>query len=362
MNKLFLFLLLAICTLSITSCATFLNDNYTHITVYSNVKNAAIVLNDTVYASPASIKVKRDSNPLKFTLKNDSLNLSKEFYVKNKMSGIFISGNVPMVLGAPFGLLTDLTNKKRFTYPEVIQLNYFDENLSEKELKEAKKNYHRENWDFMEDHAQQLRKEERVKAFQRNILREKGDLVANYILPGYTHFLMNPEGPKIHTAGLMKVGYGLDYFYKDHKFLNADVIFKTNFIDPVISLMGLDLFILNPELSVTNNHRFNRFEVGYGLSLQYFFYNSFDNCWNCDNEPSFVGEMLPNKKPDIKESYFSISPKIKTAYQLNRRLYVGLFYQPSVIKFSNTNNNTKVDHIFGIDFRFKAKTAKIKTQ
>jgi len=358
MKKTLFFLFVFFCTLSLTSCATFLNDNYTHITVYSNVNDATIVLNDSLYTSPASIKIKRDSKPIKFTLKNDSLNLSKDYYVKNKISGIFISGNVPMLLGAPVGLFTDLTNNKRFRYPEIIQLNYFDENLSEKELKEAKRKYHRENWDYMEDHAQKLRKEERVNAFQRNILREKGDLVHNYIVPGFTSFSINPEGSKINTAGFMKVGYGLDYFYKENKFLNADIIFKSNLFDPIISVFALDLWLLNPELSITNNHRFNRFEVGYGLAFQYLFYYSFDNCWNCDQDPPFTGAMLGDQKPEITEGYFSLGPKIKTAYQLNRRLYVGLFYQSSLLKFSNTDNNTKPDHFFGIDLRFKAKAAK----
>lgn len=356
MKKLLQVIALSACALSVTSCATFLNDNYKQVTVFSNIKDASITINDSLYANPASIKVKRDNKPLKFILKSDSLNLSKEYYVKNKPASVFFSGNIPMVVGAPFGIVIDLTNKRRFDYPKIIELNYFDENLSVKELKQAKKEYNRNNEDYIEDYAQEMRREERAKAFQRNKVRAKGDLVHNYILPGYTHYIINPEAAKFNTAGVLKVGYGIDYFYKDNMFVNTDLIFKTNLIDPLISLVFLERRIVNPELSVTNNHRFNRFEVGYGLSFQYFYYNFNENngCFNCETEPTFTGELWVTPKPIINEGYFTLSPKIKTAYQLNRKLYAGLFYQPSLLKFTSTTNNTKVDHIFGIDFRFKA--------
>lgn len=356
MKKTLQLVLLSACVLSLTSCATFYNDSYKQVTVFSNIENAQIVLNDTVYTSPASIKVKRDNKPLKFTLRSDSLNLSKEYLIKSKSKGPFIWGNIPMIIGAPVGLLVDLTNKKRLEYPNIIQLNYFDENLSEKELKAEKRKYLHENEDYMEDYAQEKRREERAKAFERNKLRTKGDVVHNYILPGYTHYIINPEGPKFNTGGVLKVGYGIDYFYKDNMFVNTDFIVKSNLIDPLISLAFLERRIVNPELSVTNNHRFNRFEIGYGLSFQYFYYNFNENnsCFNCDTEPEFTGDLITNHAPIINEGYFTLSPKIKTAYQLNRKLYVGLFYQPSVVKFTSTNNNTKVDHILGIDFRFKA--------
>ncbi|MBA5793500.1 hypothetical protein H1R17_09640 [Flavobacterium sp. xlx-214] len=359
MKKLLFFSSMLCILLSITSCATFLNDNYKHVTVYSNIKNATIILNDSLYTSPASIKVKRDNKPLKFTLKSDSLNLSKEFLIKSKSKGAFVWGNLPMTIAAPVGLLIDVTNEKRFEYPSIIHLNYFDENLTVKEMRAARHKYFTENEDYMEDYAQELRREERAKAFEKNKLRTKGDIIHNYILPGLTVFNARPEGPKMNTAGLMKVGYGMDYLYKDNMFVNADVILKTNFFDPIFSTIFLKTRIANPELSITNNHRLNRFEVGYGLSFQYFFYFTSVRCIGCSSErPEFAGDLITEQKPNIKEGYFTLSPKIKTAYQLNRRLYVGAFYQPSLLKFSSSSNNTGVDHIFGIDFRFKAKSSK----
>lgn len=357
MKKTLLFLLISFCTLSLTSCATFLNDNYKQINVFSNIKDATFTLNDTIYQNPATLKVKRDNKPLVFTLKSDSLNISKEYKVKYKLTPKFISGNLPMIFAAPFGVAVDFTNKKRFNYADIVQLNYFD-NLPEYDQIKAKKNYRKENIRIIEEYAENQLKKERKLVMQRNILREKGDVVHNYIIPGFTSFFINPEGDSFSTAGLMKVGYGIDYFYKNSTFVNVDLIFKTNFIDPAISLM-LSRKVFNPELSVTNNHRFNRFEVGYGLSLNYLFTDYTKNCFSCEvNDPPFTGALIEDQPKHSTEAYFSLGLKAQTAYQFNRRLYVGLFYQPSFVKFSNTNNNTKPDHFFGIDLRFKAKAAK----
>jgi len=88
------------------------------IHVKADVANANICINnDTTrwYITPASIAVERSRKPLLITAKKDTL--EKTFVIKSTLSTAFLLGNI--YCGGLIGYGIDLTNNKRFNYPDV---------------------------------------------------------------------------------------------------------------------------------------------------------------------------------------------------------------------------------------------------
>lgn len=101
-----------------SSCATIEHQRSIVINVKADVADANICINnDTTrwYVTPATIAVKRSKKPLLITAKKDTI--EKTFAIKSTLSTAFLLGNI--YCGGLLGYGIDLTNNKRFNYPDV---------------------------------------------------------------------------------------------------------------------------------------------------------------------------------------------------------------------------------------------------
>jgi hypothetical protein len=106
-----------LCSLLLTSCATILNKRTTKFSVTTCEENTKLRYNDSVYTLPQVLRVKRSSQPLRFTAFNDSLN--RDYEVRRKIAPQFSAVNfawAPTVYLLPIAFGIDLTNPKRFNY------------------------------------------------------------------------------------------------------------------------------------------------------------------------------------------------------------------------------------------------------
>ena len=149
-------------------------------------------------------------------------------------------------------------------------------------------------------------------------------------LPFINHFLLKPdlEEKNISSFGFIGYAIGLDYYHKSNQYLSllaAGLITDCCFDDlPNIfsNFMGL-----------TNNHRFNIFAFGYGLSYSM-------NSWTAG--------MFSNKNYSAN----SLGLMFSSYYISENSFTVGIIYRPSFIRL-NATPTVKYEHLITIDFAFR---------
>ncbi|WP_026755909.1 hypothetical protein [Sediminibacter sp. Hel_I_10] len=104
--------------LLLSSCTTILNSKTTKVKIYAPEHSKIIYKKDTLVLDEAFVKIHpiRSKDSLSFEVLQDSI--TAQFNFKRKTSGLLFL-NIPYTYG--LGILVDLTNEKRFTYPHNIR-------------------------------------------------------------------------------------------------------------------------------------------------------------------------------------------------------------------------------------------------
>jgi len=106
-----------------TSCATLLNRRSCEVKLSAVPAGAKIIYKDSIYNSPATLRVRRSKKPLQVMGVFDSIH--KDFTIPAALNGMFLFGNLAG-MPCPVGYLIDFTNPKRFCYRKKYTLNLFD--------------------------------------------------------------------------------------------------------------------------------------------------------------------------------------------------------------------------------------------
>ncbi len=335
-------LLFVLIPLLFVSCATILNGKWTYVSVYTERPAKAIVQGDTLHTKSGTghnmltFCVRRSEDPLLFILKADSL--QKTVNISSKNSPTFY-------LNALYfwpGFLVDLSNPKRYTYNNKL---VFDKNLnlSNKYLK-------------MND---------------ERFATRKGDLKFYFSLPFIYLSLntINPEGhSRVSRGSVFGLSSGFDYYYKDDKFINLTGSFSASNIagnwgeyywnDELLEEPHVyDRFSMS-NLSVSHNHKLNRFSFGYGLSYNYTSYS----------EKTY--SLMPYQiiLPEVDFNNYSRNPYMYS-YQsydyttlglvfngycyVSRSFSVGLIYKPNIIRLKSVSKPFCYEHQITLDFAFR---------
>lgn len=118
--------------LGLCSCASIVNGRKTLVMVHTD-KPMSIIHSDSTYTTVdnfAMLRVKRSKNPMALRFESDAL--VKDTLIKSKNSFVFWC-NFGIAYGA--GMLIDLTNQKRFTYPKNIYFSMNDINAFRDSMK-----------------------------------------------------------------------------------------------------------------------------------------------------------------------------------------------------------------------------------
>ena len=168
-----------------TSCATFINQPYKFITVYTTQPTEIILKKDTIETTDnkATLSVERKKETLDIIAKTDSL--TKTFKVEPKFSRAFWSN---IIFNFGIGMLVDRHNPKRYTYPRRIYINSTDTI---------------------------------GKYYKYGQSDRKGELHLYLSLPHINSFQLTPENEraKINT-GFWGLTIGLDYYHSKDQFIN----------------------------------------------------------------------------------------------------------------------------------------------
>lgn len=351
-----------LCALIFTSCSTLLSKKTQKLNVFSNAKNAQVTVNDSVYNLPAEIYVQRGRQPLKMMYQSNSKQV--DTLLKARHSALFILGNLLNAPAFGAGYVVDLTNQKRFKYKKNIFFNDKDSlttyqykaerylakrNIVDEEHKQLIHQKYED--DFFAADAKIKRKQEReFKRFNPTA----GTFKFNIQPPTFSITGLSDKNMKIdrftNTVGGFGMGVGFDYYYKNNRFISADVSVRSNVFD-IFWWSSNDRESFKHDISLRYGHRWDRLEFSYGPSFTYSTYNY--KIWN----PTNFGDVMPMMSDDDSQKFYTNYRTLGFSslfhYQLTSVMYIGLRYSPSVYSFRQSGSGFDYEHVIGFDYRIK---------
>lgn len=241
--------------LLMSSCSTIMSGTYTRVNVFTRPDSIPIrINNDTVVTySPVQIQVKRSNAPLHLRFGQDS---GKSLWIPAKTSLMFWLGNV-LNGTMPIGHLIDLSNDKRFTYPEFIMIDV-DNNL--------KPNF-KYKTRVMPENFRSLKSKRSV---EERFGMKKGDLRIKFSVPESNSFVLKKENGVGNSFGFLGITTGVDFLYKDNFFFGAGIGTLTDFLAPFpapFDFMGEHEKSFGSYIDLVHGFGWKRFSFSYGLSL-----------------------------------------------------------------------------------------------
>lgn len=311
-----------------SSCATLITRKDYNINVSTNLPNAKAEILDSIYSLPADFKIRRSKEDLKIKLINDTL--EKDFVVKASLNAAFLYANLICypILPVMYGI--DFTNQKRFYYGKSIFLNSYDTTgIIRPKISKAYYDY-----------------------WSRTYPTNKGQINLIYSYPWVNSFYLQPnkETSKINT-GFWGISAGLEYFYRDNKYISLTGSAVMDFFIPfpgAIDFSGEMENMYSVYISLTDNYRFRRFTVGYGVNFS-------RNTWELVYHDRF-NPPPPTREPDAKTSN-SIGFTLDGYHQIGKRFHIGLIYRPTLLKVY-PDIDFKYEHLISVDFRWKIRIKK----
>ncbi len=293
-----------------------MNRPYKNMTIYTTEPSEIILYQDTIKTTDnkANLIIERKKETLNIVVTTDSLKKTVEIEPKSSFmywSNIFFNYGI--------GMLFDKNNPKRYSYPQKIYINSSDT---------ISRHY---------------------KYGQSN---NKGEVNLHLSLPHINSFRMTPEGeiPKINT-GFWGFTIGLDYYHSKNQFINIGISGVSDFFVPfpaAIDISGEYELMSSSYISFSNNHRYKRFIIGYGLSYA-------RNTWDLRYYDRF--DPPPPTRNPIKKNHDAFGLILPTYLQLGEYFYLGLIYRPTFYCPALSNQFT-YEHLISIDIAWKIRLKK----
>ncbi|MGI6323109.1 MAG: hypothetical protein ACOXZO_07310 [Bacteroidales bacterium] len=321
MKQLFLSLL-AVFILS--SCATLIHQPFVNINVHSDLDSVKIRTDantDTWHDTPVRLNTIRSKNDLFITAKKDSL--QKTFQIKSTLSTAFWLGNLFSGVGV-IGYALDLTNPKRFTYPNYITINFDQANntLSTRYYK----------W----------------LAPAKNLLSVK------ISVPEGNYLYLNKGKGYGHAFGFLGISGGLEYYITDRHSLNIDVGTLTDFMLPVpapVDYMGSynSSFASYGDFQIGSDFQ----RIHYDCGLQ------FNRTQYYERE---TVELFPNYIDTLKYSakQNNIGLALSAYYRISNGFNLGINYYPSFFSWGVDKLNAHYSHLLFFELVFRIEAIKPK--
>ncbi len=263
---------------------------------------------------------------------------TKDFTVKAGPSPKFVFGNLLFMQLCPVAYAVDFTNQKRFYYGKSINLDAND------------------TVTVLRPMPGRLFKRYADKRYPV----EKGQIFLELSAPYMNGFYMQPRNePTQGYFGFFGFSAGVSYYYKNHKYLKLGGSAATDFLVPVPLPITRDGAYESADIfnfTLTDNHKFNRFTVGYG-------FNYAINQWKVINHDY---EWPPNRSPGTEANYtrqpitkisHGFGFTLSSYHQINCYLHAGIVYSPSVYNVY-PSAEFKYQHLLSFDILVKLRVKK----
>ena len=296
-----------------TSCATFLNQPYKNVKVYTTESSQIIHGCDTIKTvnNKANVRAERKNENLSIVVITDSITKPIEIKPINSFAYWLNIYPTPLLWT---GFLIDKDNPKRYSYPKRVYINSAD-TMS--------------------------------KYYRYSQSDNKGELHLHLSLPYINSFCLKPKNEtyKINT-GFWGFSIGLDYYHSNNQFVNLEISGVMDFFLPVlgaVDLSGECELMSSWYISMSNNHRLKRFTIGYGFSFG-------KNTWNFRYYDRW--ESPPPTREPVSKSHYALSLIFPAYYQLGRYFNIGIVYRPTFCR-PNLIDAFAYEHLISFVFAWK---------
>lgn len=306
-----------------SSCATLLLRKDYDLRVAANVPDVRAEILDSIYQLPAEIKIRRSPHDLKVKLMSERL--QKEYLVKASPNKTFLYGNLLWMQLAPAAWLVDFTNPKRFYYGNHLFFSTYDTtSIIRPEVSRAYHAY-----------------------WSRTFPSPRGTLNFTWSFPWVNSFYLQPHGetPRTNT-GFWGLSAGVEYFYSDNKYLALNTSAVMDFFLPVPAAVDFSGEVENMNslyVSLTDNIKFRRFTLGYGLNYS-------ANTWSLVYHDRF--DPPPPTRPPATRTGTTIGLTLDGYHQVAENFLVGIIYRPSILQIT-PKTSFRYEHLISLDFRFR---------
>ena len=297
-----------------TSCATILNCPHKYVTIHTTKPGEIIFEQDTINTidNKTHLRVKRKNEPLPIVTITDSI--TKSFAIEQKNSAMYWA-NICFNYG--IGMLVDMKNPKRYSYPGKIFIDSTDAT-------------------------------DRYSCFGQANNRGELYLHLSLLLINPFRMVVEDEGTK-SLAGFGGVTIGLDYYHSKNQFVHFGFSGLSGGLSRTkrSGFENDDLETLSSEyISLSNNHKIERFTIGYGLSCA-------RNTLTHSKLSWFWG--LPFDR--VEKSHYALGLVFSTCFQLGEYFNAGVVYRPTFFR-PNTTDKFVYEHLISIDFAWKIRLKK----
>lgn len=327
---------LFIAILILPSCATIVNTSYTQLNLYSKQDSAKVYFNDASKYSfiPTRLIVERSKEPLFLTLEKGSV--KETIVIPSKLSPEFWIGNI--LNGSLYvGYIVDLTNNKRFKYPNNVYCDLNSPFKVDYRFKPLEKPIH-------------LLSQKDQTPIKKDFGGERGSINIKLSIPEGNSFIINKETHIGNSFGFLGLTSEIDYYYKNKKYFGIGAGVLTDFIIPIpapYDVMGEYERSFGSYLDLLHGFDFHRFSFNYGISVsKYSYYKRITE----ELFPNYIDSLLYSKREN--RIGLSISSKFKITNYFN----CGIKYVPSFTTLKS--NEFRYGHFLFLDvaINFKIKS------
>lgn len=320
-----------------SSCASIFNSRDTTVRIITEkpvelqFKDDTLGQNKILIDSCIDLVVPRSKKPLLFQLTNDSL--SRDISIPSKASETFYLNFLSTIIGAGI----DFFSPKRFTYSSP---RYYPSDLTEKKSKSRDDSFNFKK--IKEKLSTQKVPKDKSRTLMISTKPQPKDLYMSISFPYVNNFNLSPDGESRKDSwGFLGMTLGVDYYYKNKSFVSISLSGVIDYEIPIPVGMDYDggqsenMYSLS--LVLANNHRFNRFSFGYGLSCS-------RNLWRLnDRDNSSLSKTRGNTALGLHfNSYFFLS----------QSTFIGATYRPSLFRFKSENKH-RYEAVLSFDIGMK---------
>lgn len=310
-----------------SSCATMINESTTEVTVITDkpakIKVDSYRLPQSISTTETDIFLFRSQDSLKIEVISDSS--TKTVFVAPQFSSTFYVN----LISYGIGMLFEFNEDKAHTYPSPIWIN-IDELSDSSDANGGNNKY-----------------------YTYNPKDRTGEFYLHVSLPHWNIYHFNPdlvEETKI-SNGFFGFSVGLDYYHSISQYFALNFAGATSLPVPFpapIDYEGDREWYSSTSMTLTNNHVFNRFTFGYGLSFA-------NNRWSYIYDRMFYKEDNPEMTEfpeNLYSSTFAIGLAFPLYYKWTDSFFVGMIYRPTFYRFSD-KNTFDYEHLISLDFGWK---------
>ncbi len=270
-----------------SSCATILNSPVQHVSIVTSKRIEVVSVDSSMnsFGGRNSFYLRRGKDPLRLNLLVDSV--EQKFAVKAYSSFAYW---INIYFNYGIGLFFDKDNPKRYTYPRRRYLRM---------------------------------KGDRVVA-DRFAPTLKGTKNWHIAVPHSNFFRVATPGGHKKSEGFLGIETGLDYVYKDNRFISVYGGAATDFIAPLpvpIEYFGEHESSSGIFVNARNNYRLGSFDLGYGISYSALF-------WRRKNPDDIT--FIPQAKTNS-----ALGLSFTSSFRFGEYFHLGFLYQPYFVSIGN---------------------------